>query len=144
VRHAAQREIEAARQRIRAMRAEQAELGWLRRSRRAALDEEIARQEEAVLRWCAQADTVAIAPVTDRLDAAPSREAAAADRGLTRLAVVERCATMTQTLGDVPSGFAARERWMRHAASVVATTAPRLDPPTATPDIDDLGMPSRG
>jgi hypothetical protein len=40
----------------------------------------------------------------------------------------------------MPSGFAARDRWMREAASTVATANPRPDPPTSAPDIDDLGM----
>jgi conjugative relaxase-like TrwC/TraI family protein len=140
VRQDAQGEVEAALKRIEAMRAEQAEIGRLRRSRRAALDEEIAQQEKAVDRWSAQADAVTIAAVSDRPAPAVPGEAPDADRSLTRTALVERDATLTRALGDVPSGFVARERWMQDAASVVSTTAPVLDTPTTSPAIDDLGM----
>lgn len=140
VRQDAQREIEAALKRIEALRAEQAELGRLRRSRRAALGAEIAQQEQAVDRWSAHADAMTIAAVSDRPAPAIPREAPDADRSLTRAALVERDATLTRALGDVPSGFVARERWMQDAASVVSATALVLDMPTMSPDIDDLGM----
>jgi conjugative relaxase-like TrwC/TraI family protein len=140
VRLEAQREIDAAQRRIEAMRAEQERVGRLRRSRRSELDREILRQEEAVERWSAQVDNVVTAPDADRLAATPTTPTAAADRDRIRAALMERETTLTRELGDVPSGFAARERWMSEAASVVSITPPPLDPPTTAPDIADFGM----
>ncbi|MCW3000544.1 MAG: conjugative relaxase [Solirubrobacterales bacterium] len=99
----AREEIERAQQRIAAMREERENLGLLRRSRRAAVDEDIARQQEAVDRWTAQAAAVTSPEAPTRGEARPT----IADPHETRLVLVAR----DESLGERPSSFAAR----RHA-----------------------------
>jgi conjugative relaxase-like TrwC/TraI family protein len=140
VREEAQRELEAARQRIETMRAEQEQLGRLQRSRRSELDREISRQEDAIDRWSARAESVAFTTAADRVMAAPALARPEVDRGVARVALIEREATLTRTLGDAPSGFAARERWMSEAASVIAAAPPPPEPSLPGPDVDDLGI----
>lgn len=136
----AQREIEAARLRIEAMRAEQTELGRLQRSRRNAIDQEVSRQEEAIARWSGQAEAVTVSIAAEHHEPPRTPMSTASDRAEARIALLDRDPALTQTLGDFPSAFAARERWLREAVSVVATTVPAPDAPPPTPEIDDLGM----
>jgi hypothetical protein len=135
-RQQAHREIEAAQQRIEAMRAEQAELGRLQRSRRATIDNEITRQEEAIARWSEQAAT--FAPSADRVREQSVRNASEPDRAQTRVALLERDPELTRSLGEFPSGFTARERWLREAATAVQDLEIAARP--VEPAVHDLGM----
>lgn len=135
-RQQAHREIEAAQRRVEAMRAERAELGRLQRSRRAAIDDEITRQEEAIARWSEHAAT--ITPSAGRVREQSVRHASEPDRAQTRVALLERDPNLTRSLGEIPSGFAARERWLREAATAVHDL--EMAPRPIEPAVDDLGM----
>ena len=136
----AQREIEAARRRIEAMRAEQSELGRLQRSQRKEIDQAVARQEQAIARWSGQAEAVTVSIDVEHREPVRAGMLTASNRAEARAALLDRDPALTQTLGDFPSAFAARERWLREAVSVVATTAPPLDSLPPAPEIDAPGM----
>ncbi len=138
----AQQEIAAARQRIEAMRAEQAELGRLRRSRRAAIEQNIARQEEAMERWSTEAEEIAAEPV---LDVAPLRiehdEAMSLlDPDAARVAVLDPEAPYRRELGGRPASFRAREAWTREAVALIGRDAPAPGPSVEPAGFDDVGL----
>jgi hypothetical protein len=85
----AHQEIAAARQRIEAMHAEHAELGRLRRSRRAAIEQDIARQEEAMEWWSAEAEQIAAAPVLDVALRIEHEASSLLDRDAARVAMLD-------------------------------------------------------
>jgi hypothetical protein len=114
------------------MREERANLGRLQRPRRAAVDEDIARQQEAVERWTAQAAAVTEPETPARNEARPI----VADPHEARLVLVAR----DEAFGERPSSFAAREAWAREAAQLVAAGTPTLDPTAQPVGVDDLGM----
>jgi conjugative relaxase-like TrwC/TraI family protein len=142
VRDGAQREIEAARRRIEAMRAEQAELGRLRRSRRAAIEKNIARQEEAVQRWSSQAETIADTPDLNRSALGVDHEVPARiDPDDARVAVLDPDMPYRRELGSRPASFRAREAWTREAVAPLGRDAPPLAPPSLEPaGLDDVGL----
>jgi hypothetical protein len=96
-------------------REERTILERLQRPRRAAVDEDIARQQEAVERWTAQAAAVTEPEAPARNEARPI----VADPHEARLVLAAR----DEAFGERPSSFAAREAWACEAAGV-----------------DDLGM----
>jgi Ti-type conjugative transfer relaxase TraA len=141
VRDGVQREIEAARRRIEAMRAEQAELGRLRRSRRAAIEKDIARQEEAVQRWSSQAETIAASPDLNvsalRIDyEVPVR----IDPDDARVAVLDPDMPPGRELGGRPASFRAREAWTREAVALLGRDAPPAAPSLEPAGLDDVGL----
>jgi hypothetical protein len=140
VRDGAEREIEAARRRIEAMRAEQAELGRLRRTRRAAIEKDIARQEEAVQRWSSQAETVAASPDLNASALNSDREAPAQiDPDDARVAVLDPDMPHHRELGSRPTSFRARKAWTREAVALLAgdaqPAAPSLEPRRSSPPV---------
>jgi Ti-type conjugative transfer relaxase TraA len=141
VRDGAQREIEAARRRIEAMRAEQAELGLLRRSRRAAIEKDIARQEEAVQRWSSQAETVAASPDLNRSALGVDHEVPARiDPDDARVAVLDLEMPHHRELGSRPTSFRAREAWTREAVALLGRDAPPAAPSLEPAGLDDVGL----
>jgi conjugative relaxase-like TrwC/TraI family protein len=136
----AHEEIERAQQRIATMREERAELGRLQRSRRAAVDEDIARQEQAIERWSAQADAIAPAAPSPREQAAEPTALSPPDLHDARVALVDREEAISRVLGARPSSFAAREAWVREAMQLVAHETPALDPAPEPATVDDFGM----
>jgi conjugative relaxase-like TrwC/TraI family protein len=136
VRDGAQHEIEAARRRIEAMRADQAVLGRLRRSRRAALEKDIARQEEAVQRWSSQAKMIAASP-----DLNVDREARARiDPADVRVAVLDPDMPHRRELGSRPASFRARDVWTREAVALLGRDAPPAEPSLEPAGLDDVGL----
>jgi AAA domain len=137
----AQGEIAAARKRIEAMRAEQAELGRLRRSRRSAIEQDIARQEEALERWLIEAEEIAAAPV---LDVAPPRiehEATSPlDPDAARIGVLDPDAEHRRALGARPASFHAREAWTREAVALIGHDAAAPSPSAEPAGLDDVGL----
>jgi conjugative relaxase-like TrwC/TraI family protein len=137
----AQREIAAARQRIEAMRAEQAELGRLRRSRRAAIEQDIARQEEAMERWFAEAEEIAAAPVLEVSALRIEHEAPARiDPDAARVAVLDPDAPHRRELGGRPASFRAREAWTREAVALIGRDTPAPGPSVDPAGLDDVGL----
>jgi hypothetical protein len=136
----AHQEIERAQERITAMREERAELGRLQRSRRAAVDEDIARQEHAIERWSVQAAAVGEAPPSPPERTPEPSALAGPVLHDTRVALVDRDQAISQVLGERPSTFAAREAWVREAIQLVANETPALDPAPEPATMDDLGM----
>jgi len=135
----AQREIVAARQRIEAMRAEQAELGRLRRSRRAAIEQDIARQEEAMERWSTEA--IAAAPVQDVAPPRIEHEATSLlDPDAARVAVLDPDAPHRRELGRRPASFGAREAWTGEAVALIGRDAPAPSPSVEPAGLDDVGL----
>jgi hypothetical protein len=132
-------EIERAQQRVTAMREERAKLGRLQRARRAAVDEDIARQEEAIERWSAQAKAIGESGVRTHEKAEPTIALAAPNLHEARVALVGRDDVLGRALGERPSSFAAREAWVREAAQLVGTGTPTRDPGPEHATIDDLG-----
>jgi hypothetical protein len=141
VRDGAQREIAAARRRIEAMRAEQAELGRLRRSRRAAIEKDIARQEEAVQRWSSQAETIAASPGLNASALSVEREAPARiDPDVARVAVLDTDMPPGRELGSRPASFRAREAWTREAVALLGRDALAAAPSLELAGLDDVGL----
>jgi Ti-type conjugative transfer relaxase TraA len=137
----AQREIAAARQRIEAMRAEQAELGRLRRSRRAAIEHDIARQEEAMERWSTEAEEIAAAPVLDVAPPQIEHEATSLlDPDAARVAVLDPDAPHRRELGGRPASFGAREVWTREAVALLGRDVPAPSPSVEPAGLDELGL----
>ncbi|WP_324341576.1 MobF family relaxase [Baekduia sp.] len=141
VRDGAQREIEAARRRIEAMRAEQAELGRLRRSRRAAIEKDIARQEEALERWSSRAETIAASPDLNVSALSVDHEAPARiDPADARVAVLDPDMPSRRGLGGRPASFRAREAWAREAVALLGRDAPAAAPSLEPAGLDDVGL----
>jgi hypothetical protein len=137
----AQREIAAARQRIEAMRAEQAELGRLRRSRRAAIEQDIVRQEEAMERWSTEAEEIAAAPVPDVALPRIEHEATSLlDADAARVAVLDPDAPHRRELGGRSASFGAREAWTREAVALFGRDAPAPSPSVEPAGLDDVGL----
>jgi len=141
VRDGVQREIEAARRRIEAMRAEQAELGRLRLSRRAAIEKDIARQEEAVERWSSQAEMIAGAPGLNVSALSVEHEAPARiGPDDARVAVLDPDMPYRRGLGGRPASFRAREAWTRETVALLELDAPAAEPLLEPAGLDDVGL----
>jgi conjugative relaxase-like TrwC/TraI family protein len=137
----AQAEIERAEQRIAAMREERAALGRLQRSRRGRVDQDIARQEEAIERWSAQAETItASAPSPAPVTSTPDVEPASFDLDEARVAVLDPDEQTRRVLGSRPASLHAREAWTREAVALIGRDAPTLDPSPPPPSMDDVGI----
>ncbi|MCW2985457.1 MAG: conjugative relaxase, partial [Conexibacter sp.] len=107
-------------------------------SRRAAVDRDIARQQEAIERWSVDAEGIVdstVAPV---------------DRGSTsfsqptpheaRLALVAPSDDVRRVLGERPPSLSARDEWFRQAIRLVGQETPKLDVAPEPANMDDLGM----
>jgi hypothetical protein len=137
----ARAEIERAEGRIAAMREERAALGKLQRGRRAAVDQDIARQEEAIERWSVQAKAVvpAAAPAPSgalMVDTAPGQ----LDADEVRVALLDPDEQMRRVLGSRPSSFRARDGWTREAIALVGRETPTLGSSPEPASIDDVGL----
>jgi hypothetical protein len=123
------------------MRAEQAELGRLRRSRRAAIEQDIARQEEVMERWCTEAEELAAAPVLDVASPLMEHEAISLlDPDAARIAVLDPDAPHLRELGGRPASFGAREAWTCEAVALLDRDAPAASPSVELSGLDDVGL----
>jgi hypothetical protein len=136
---AAQEDMERAEQRIATMREERAALGRLQRSRRAAIDQDIARQEEAIERWSLQAEAI-VAPPYERAPSSTGVPHTPPDLDDTRSAVLDPEAGVRRTVGSRPSSFRAREARTREAIALVGPGKPSLDSARAPASMDDVGL----
>jgi hypothetical protein len=132
-------EIAQAEQRIARMEAERDDLSRLRRSRRAAIEHDIDQQRAAIERWSARADQLA-RTVPVRPPEPDIAMTAPVDRDTARTALLDPSSRVSGMLGDRPTGFAAREAWMRDAATLVARDVPIEHAPSIAPSMDDLGL----
>jgi hypothetical protein len=97
-------EVALAEQRIARMQAEHDDLSRLRRSRRAAIEHDIDQQRAAIERWSAQADeTIGTVPL------GPPEPDVAVTVHAARTAMLDPRSHVSETLGDRPIAFAARE-----------------------------------
>jgi conjugative relaxase-like TrwC/TraI family protein len=135
----AREEIERAEERVAAMRRERESLGRRHRSRRAAVDQDIARQQEAIERWSLDAEAIVdlpAAPVGRDHSALPSpptpHEA--------RVALAEPSEDMRRVLGERPSSLSARDEWLRQALHLVGQETPMLDVTPEPANMDDFGI----
>jgi len=133
-------EIERAQARIAAMREEREDFSRMQRGRRAAVDQAIARQQEAIERWSAQASAVSDSVASIRRETPMAVAVASPDVHGIRLALVGRDQAISRTLGERPSNFAAREAWVRDAAQLVRSPARNLDAAPGPATMDDFGM----
>jgi conjugative relaxase-like TrwC/TraI family protein len=128
-------EIARAEDRIASMREEREKTGRLQRARRAALDQDITRQEEAIERWQLQMEAIvsspAVAVYSDR-GAAPSGP----EPHEARVALAEPDDGIVRALGEWPPSLSARDGWIRQALQLVGQDPPALavTPEPATMD----------
>jgi conjugative relaxase-like TrwC/TraI family protein len=139
--HGARVEMERAQERIAAMREERTALGRLQRARRAAIDQDIARQEESIERWSIHAEAVlpaaAAAPFAAlAVDPAPAQ----LDADEVRVVLLDPDEQTRLALGSRPSSFRARDAWTRDAVALVGRETPTLDSSPGPASIDDLGL----
>jgi Ti-type conjugative transfer relaxase TraA len=132
-------EIALAEQRIARMEAERGDLSRLRRSRRAAIEHDIDQQRAAIERWSARADEIARTATVPPPDPDVAMTAPV-ERDTARTALLDPSSRVSEMLGDRPTGFAARETWMRDAAMFVARDVPFEHAPSIAPSMDDLGL----
>jgi conjugative relaxase-like TrwC/TraI family protein len=135
----AREEIERAEQRIADMRRERESLSRLQRSRRAAVDQHIDRQQEAIKRWSLNVGTIVNSPAVP-VGRNHSAASAQPEPHEARVALVEPGEDMRRTLGDRPSSLSARDEWMRQALALVGQKTPILDGTPEPANMDDLGM----
>jgi hypothetical protein len=62
------------------------------------------------------------------------------DRDTARTALLDPSSRVSEMLGDRPTGFAAREAWMRDAATLLGRDVPFEHAPSIAPPMDDLGL----
>jgi hypothetical protein len=135
----ARAEIGRAEERIAAMRGERAALGKLQRALRAAVDQDITRQEEAIERWSIQAETV-VPPATPTRSTLPTGDIAQLSVDELSVATLDPEALTRGVLGSRPSSFRARDAWTREAMALVGRGTPTLDPSPEPASIDDVGL----
>jgi hypothetical protein len=117
------------------MREERERTGRLQRARRAALDQDITRQEEAIERWQLQAQAIASSPavpVHSDLGAASSGP----EPHEARVALAQPDDGIVRALGEWPPSLSARDEWIRQALQLVGQDPPALavTPEPATMD----------
>jgi hypothetical protein len=136
----AREELAAAERRAATFRKERQQLGVLRRGRRAALDHDIAQQDDVAARWSAEVDALVNEPVAQPLRTDVASEMEPPDLDALRVALAAPDADMVGALGARPDGFAARDAWLRAAAELVTHGGPAPDMTVPDPSLDGPGL----